>query len=782
MSWLWKWFTDRWPYYQLKDLLLNEEIPGGASFSYTLGSSLLVIFTLQVVSGILQLFYYVPTIDHAYNSVGYLRTEVPFGWLIHNMHYWGANAMVFIVALHMIRVYTWGAYKKTPLTWFFGIALVVVTMAMSFTGAPLIWDQKGYWAGEVGSSIAGEVPIVGGILETILRGGATMGQLTLSRFFVFHVGIFAPLLGLLIAMHIASFRTSGVGGPWEPQKQKKTGPFWPDQAFKDLIVATVVFVLLVICCVYFPVPFAGAADPLNTSYVPKPEWNFLFVYQALKYFKGPWEPIGAAGVPAVFVTLLILVPLVDRNRQRNPFRRPVAMTCLVLYTGLILTLSVIGYLSPGLAQPVTAASSPKASSKPAGKQQQIQSQQQQRQQKPSESPQLAAAIEKGRKVFDSQGCTACHKVDGKGGSIGPELSGNTLVGKSRKWLEDQVRTPKSHFPGTVMPSFVKLSKEDLDNLVSYLMSLVSGGQPAASSSSSQPSPKSSAAQEQQQQKTSASSRSAMERGKQIFDSSGCRGCHKVHGKGGSVGPELAGPTLAGKSRQWLMQQITNSRAHFPSMGPNTGMTEFTAMGKEQLNDLVDYLMSLVSGAPPPSGQGVQGMKQKPAPPAAAPPAVGTEEESLGKPVGKAAFIIGSAENGADLFRNECVSCHGPDARGGVKNPGSDDGTVPPLNPIDRALYNTNPKIFAETIDKIIQHGSMPSGPHPALHMPAWGDSRSLTQQEIANLEAYIMKLNGVDRGKLMQPGIEPPLFFFLMIGVIVVAVLILGGMWSRRRH
>jgi quinol-cytochrome oxidoreductase complex cytochrome b subunit len=102
MKWLWKWFTDRWPYYQLTDLLLKEEIPGGASFAYTLGTSLITIFILQAVSGILQLFYYVPTVDHAYDSVSYLRTEVPFGWLVHNMHYWGAQA--YDAGIHMGRL------------------------------------------------------------------------------------------------------------------------------------------------------------------------------------------------------------------------------------------------------------------------------------------------------------------------------------------------------------------------------------------------------------------------------------------------------------------------------------------------------------------------------------------------------------------------------------------------------------------------------------------------------------------------------------------------------
>ena len=163
------------------------------------------------------------------------------------------------------------------------------------------------------------------------------------------------------------------------------------------------------------------------------------------------------------------------------------------------------------------------------------------------------------------------------------------------------------------------------------------------------------------------------------------------------------------------------------------------------------------------------------------PGVPTEEKALAGDAGEAAFIIGSAENGAELYGEQCLSCHGPQGKGGIPNPGSDDGIVPPLGPIDRKLYDTDPKVFAINIDKIIQHGSMPSGPHPALHMPAWGDTRSLTQQEISNLEAYIMSLNGVDRGRLLHPGMEPRKFFFIVLAVYVLFLLVQGGVRIRKK-
>jgi quinol-cytochrome oxidoreductase complex cytochrome b subunit/cytochrome c551/c552 len=755
MKWLWRWFTERWPFYPLRDLLLKEEIPGGASFAYTLGTSLIVVVVLQVVSGVLQLFYYVPTVDHAYDSVSYLRTEVPFGWLIHNMHYWGAQAMVLLVVLHMMRVYVWGAYKKTPLTWFVGIGLLLTTMAISFTGAPLIWDQAGYWAGEVGSSIAGEVPVVGDLMKITLRGGEVMGQLALSRFFAFHIGVFVPVLALLIGVHMASFRTSGVGGSWDEKKRMQAGPLWPDQIFKDMITATVVFLVLIGLSAFSPVPFKGAADTLNISYVPKPEWNFLFVYQALKYFPGPLEPIGAAGVPAVFVLLLVLVPLIDRRPERNPFRRPLAMAGLVAYAGALLTLTVIGYLSPGFAQ-IPAGQETKPS------------------QRAAVSSKVSPEAEKGRQLFQSSGCLNCHKVNGEGGSVGPELAGPTLKGRSRQWLIEQITNSRAHFPKgghtTSMTAFTGLSRDELGEIASYLMSLA--GNTAGE-------------EEGHSGVEKAFSAAEVGKGKQVFQSNGCSGCHKVNGLGGSIGPELSGDALKGRDRRWLTDQIRNPKSH----NPNSIMPPFANLGEEQLHNLVSYLMSLTDIAgmrqepSAPTHRHVHAQKERtpPSSPVAGPTGVPPEERALKEETGQAAFIIGSAENGADLYREQCVSCHGPEGKGSIPNPGSDDGVVPPLGPIDPTLYDTDPKVFAMNIDKIIQHGSLPSGPRPALHMPAWGDTRSLTQEEISNLEAYIMALNGVDRGRLLHPGVEPRRFFFIVLAAYVLFLLVQGGLRIRKK-
>jgi mono/diheme cytochrome c family protein len=125
--------------------------------------------------------------------------------------------------------------------------------------------------------------------------------------------------------------------------------------------------------------------------------------------------------------------------------------------------------------------------------------------------------------------------------------------------------------------------------------------------------------------------------------------------------------------------------------------------------------------------------------------------------------------GAVTFKNICLECHGPEGKDKVPNPGSKNGMVPSLNPIARHSFSQNAQTFAVTIDRFIQHGSIPEGPNPALHMLPFGDDHTLTQPQIANVEAYVMKLNGVNRAQLVHPGVSPELSFWLVLVAFAMA-------------
>ncbi len=575
---------------------------------------------MQALTGVWQLLYYVPTTDHAYDSVTYLRLHVEFGWLVHGLHFWGANFFLVVVGLHMARTFIWGAYKKPrELTWILGVLLLFTTILLVFTGALLPWDELGYWAAQVGTNMAGTVPWLGGFLKPLLRAGYSMSQLTLSRFFTFHVMILPAALALLIAVHLVAFRRHGSAGPWRPEKHFRTGPFWPDQVLMDMVVASVLLAAMVFLSAYWPAQVSGPADPLDNHYQPKPEWPFLFLYQTLKVFHGPMEAVGTALLPLLIILGLLLVPFLDRGRERAPAKRPVFMVVGFVFAAGVLILTYFGYVSkPGEVKAPAPAAAAKSAAAPGAVP------------APKE-----ADVANGARLFLANGCNACHTVDGQGGNVGPDLSGEGLKAHSADWLVTQITDPKAHVPTSVMPPYPSLSAADLGDLAAYLSSLRTA--PAAVPQA-QPAP----AQAQPRSKSEAA------------------------------------PTLA-------------------------------------------------------------------------------------------ATWVGTANLGGVLYDAYCAGCHGASGRGGVPNPGSTSGAVPALAPARATLASDDADEFARNLDLFIQHGSTPTGPSPAMTMPAFGDSNALTQQEISALEAYILRLNGVDRAQITRPGVPPRAFAWGTLGVFALA-------------
>ncbi len=196
------WLDERMSWRQVWEAVFLRKIPK-VNWLYTLGSASLFLAINQMVTGILLTIYYVPTPDHAYNSVQYITTQVPMGWLIRGLHHWGASAMVILVVLHMLRVIFYGAYKfPREITWFTGVFLLIVVIGFGFTGYLLPWDQKAYWATTVGTRIAGTPPLIGDFMLRVVRGGEELTAITLARFFGVHVWVLPAILLLLIAIHM----------------------------------------------------------------------------------------------------------------------------------------------------------------------------------------------------------------------------------------------------------------------------------------------------------------------------------------------------------------------------------------------------------------------------------------------------------------------------------------------------------------------------------------------------------------------------------------------------
>ncbi len=336
------WLDDRTGYRKFVSVLLLEEIPGGARWRYVWGSTLVFVFTLQLITGILLMTAYSPGDTSAWGSVHFIQYQMDFGWLIRGLHHFGSQTMMVLIALHMLQVVIAGAHlPPREVNWWLGLALLGMTFGMGLTGYLLPWDQKGYWATRVATNIAGNTPMIGDFLKKMLVGGDDYGNHTLTRFYALHVGVLPLTMIVLIIAHIYVFRRQGVT---HPPRAEGGEMFWPGQAFRDLVACLVVFGVLVGLVVYghgsrvvpddhqpaslyedwahagqkgLGANLDAPADRDTPDYPARPEWYFLFLFQLLKYFEGEQVLIGTFVIPNTAMGILFLLPLLGYGAMRK---------------------------------------------------------------------------------------------------------------------------------------------------------------------------------------------------------------------------------------------------------------------------------------------------------------------------------------------------------------------------------------------------------------------------------------------------------------------------------
>jgi quinol-cytochrome oxidoreductase complex cytochrome b subunit len=207
-----EWLNVRFGWRAVWEAIFLRKIPH-VNWFYALGSATLFLAINQAVTGILLTLYYVPTPDHAYDSVMYITTQLPMGWFIRGLHHWGASAMVVVTVAHLLRVFFYGAYKyPREVTWMTGVILLIVVIGFGFTGYLLPWDQRAYWATTVGTRIAGVAPFFGDWLLRVARGGAELSAVTLARFFGTHIWVLPAALATLVGVHLYLVIRIGISG------------------------------------------------------------------------------------------------------------------------------------------------------------------------------------------------------------------------------------------------------------------------------------------------------------------------------------------------------------------------------------------------------------------------------------------------------------------------------------------------------------------------------------------------------------------------------------------
>ncbi len=523
------WLDNRSGYRAALSRLLEEPLPKGTGWAFTTGSAVLFLLAVQLVTGVALTMYYVPAPQLAYDSVRFITDTLTLGWLLRGIHYWGSTFIVLAAALHMLRVFSFGSYKAPrELTWLTGVTLFLLVLAFSLSGYLLPWDQKAYWATIVTINIAQGTPLIGEQVADVLRGGSHLGALTLGRWYSAHVFLLPAAFIVFVVSHIALMRRHGISGPLTPQEGPTT-PFYPWHAMKDTIVMAAVFAVLLIFAATLPAHLDEIANPADASYVPRPDWYFLSLFELLKYFPGPFEPVATMVIPGLVVGFLLALPFIDRGAERHPFGRgrrlaSLAMLALAVAVAVLTAMgladsptpydpkdwgprAIAGHLlvtssdnlcakchttgGPAaplaitritkdeewllahMADPVAIAPGVRSESDPAPPRMMTRFQSQSviaylRRIRAGTVPPQVSDEDRLASVTFSNMCVGCHKIAGEGGESAPDL---TQVGARRDAaaVKRIIRDPTTDYPDTMMPPFgERLSEQQINALAQYL--------------------------------------------------------------------------------------------------------------------------------------------------------------------------------------------------------------------------------------------------------------------------------------------------------------------------
>ena len=341
------WLDERLSLASARELAAHKTVPVHRYMPlYYFGGMTLFFFLVQVMTGMLLMLYYRPSADEAFESIEFIMTTVPFGWLVRSIHSWSANLMVFFAFAHLATVFFLKAYRPPrELTWITGCLLLFLTLGFGFSGYLLPWNQLAFFATKVGTDIAGAVPLVGEWLLRFLRGGERVGGGTLSRFYGWHVAILPALTLLLLGVHLLLVQLHGMSLPpavERAERRPRTMRFFPHFALRELFGWTLALGVLAALAALFPWELGEKADPFAPAYRDiRPEWYFVFLFETLKLVPGgeiagvEYEaiPVLLSGVAAL---LLVLVPFLDRGvvrRGRSPLFTAVGLAALVYIVG-----------------------------------------------------------------------------------------------------------------------------------------------------------------------------------------------------------------------------------------------------------------------------------------------------------------------------------------------------------------------------------------------------------------------------------------------------------------
>ena len=347
------WLNDRLGIEYLIEMQRKKRVPVcNLSIWYYFGGISLFLFMVQVITGILLLMYYRPGVDQSFESLKFIVSKVNFGWLLRDIHSWSANLMVFFVMVHMFSVFFMKSYRKPrELTWVTGMILLALSFGFGFSGYLLPWNELAFFATKVGTDMAGIIPGIGEFMLKVVRGGPDVTGVTLGRFFGIHVAVLPGITTIVLGVHLYLIQRHGLHQPYSfrmlPEDKKKSIPFYPDFMLRDLMLWMAALALVNALAVFFPWELGVKADPFASAPAGiKPEWYFMFMFQALKFLPAHIGAIEGElfglGVFTLGGAIWMAIPFWDRAAEKSPRDRLMSWIGIVVIA-FIIAMTVLGY-------------------------------------------------------------------------------------------------------------------------------------------------------------------------------------------------------------------------------------------------------------------------------------------------------------------------------------------------------------------------------------------------------------------------------------------------------